>query len=58
MCFFFSYNPWHKPTPYFKRACNQFGIGLILKSKHQLSIADNSDGSSMSVFNSTILQKW
>ena len=32
-------------------------IWLILKSKDQLSISDNSDGSSMSVFSSTIFQK-
>ena len=41
MCFFFFSIPWHKPTPYF----NQFGFGLILKSKDQLSKSGNSDGS-------------
>ena len=52
MCLFFSCNP------YFKDACNQFGFGLISKSKNQLSISDNSDGSSTSKFSSTIFQKW
>ena len=56
MCF--SCNPWHKPITYFKGACNQFGFGLTLKRKYQLSISDNSDGSSTSVFNSKIFQKW
>ena len=46
MCFFLSCSPWHKPIPYFKVACNHFGFGFILKSKDQLSIFDNSDGSS------------
>ena len=46
------------PPPYFKDACNQFGFGLILKSKDQLSIFDNSASSSTSVFSSTIFKKW
>ena len=57
MCFFFSCTPWHKPSPYFKGACNQFGFGVILKSKDQLSISDHRDGSSTSVFSSTIFKK-
>ena len=58
MCFFFSCSPWHKPTPYFKGTCNKFGFGLIFKSKDQLLISDDSDGSSTSVFSSIIFQKW
>ena len=57
MCFFFSCSPWHKPTAYFSGACNQFDFGLILKCKDQLSISENSDGSSTSVFSSIIFQK-
>ena len=59
MCFFFSCTPWHKHiNRYFKGACNQFGFGMILKSKDQLSISDNRDGSSTSVVSFTIFQKW
>ena len=56
MCFFFSCTPWHKPIPYSKGACNQFGFGLIWKSKDQLLISDNSDGSSTSVLSSKFFQ--
>ena len=58
MCFFFCCTPCHKPTPYFKGACNQFGFGHILKSKDQLLISDNSDGSRTLVFSSKIIKKW
>ena len=58
MRYFFFCSPGHKPKPYFKCACNQFGFGLILKSKDQLSIYDNSDCSSTPVFSSTLFQKW
>ena len=58
MCLFFSYIRWHKPTPYFKVACNQFGFGMILKSKDQLSISDTSDGSSTPLLNYKIFKKW
>ena len=57
MCFVISCTSRHKSTPYYKGTCNQFGFGLILKNKDQLSICDKSDGSSMSVFSSTIFQK-
>ena len=57
MYFFFFCTPWHKPTTYFKDACNQFDFGLILKSKDQLSTSDNSNASSTSVVSPTIFLK-
>ena len=58
MCFFSAGIPRHKPVPYFKGACNEFDFGLILKSKEQLSISDNNDGYSISVFSCTSFQNW
>ena len=58
MCFFFSCTPWHKPNHYLNGACNEFGFGLIIKSKVQLSNSDKSNDSSTSVFISAIFQKY
>ena len=51
MCFFSFGTAWYKPTLY-------FSFGFIFKSKDQLSISENSNGSSTSVFSSTMFQKW
>ena len=58
MCFFLSCTTLHKPTHYFKGACNQFDFGVNSKSKDQLSISNNSDGSSTLVFSFKTFQKW
>ena len=57
MCFFFLLHQLTTTHPYFRGVCNQFTLRLILKSKYQLLISDNSVGSSTSVFSSTIFSK-